>query len=205
MKRTSSPRARFGVVVLALLGSGCGARTSAPPSPETTTTLPPDMRGSRVMVLPIQSEAGVGGDGDAELAFALGAIDSGIDWILPDALDEALQRSPGLGARSTGLQVGMFLRSEVERVGDPLYGDLRRLGALVDADIALLPVRVAPGAPGASGQAPLEAMVALVMVRTGRVIWFGVVAGDPGAHDDPAVLASTMDRLARRLLWYVGD
>jgi len=98
----------------------------------------------------------------------------------------------------------MFLRSEVERVGDPLYGNLRRLAALVDAEVALVPVRVSPGPTQVSGQSALEAMAALIMIRTGRVLWFGVVAGEPGAQDDPAVLASVMDSLARRLLWYVG-
>lgn len=194
---------RAALVLTAVLGA-CGPSTAEAPSPGTTTTLPPDVRGQTVMVLPVQATAGVEGDADAELAFALGAIDSGVEWVFPPRLQAAVARSPGLGARTTGLSVGMFRRTEVERVGDPLYGDLRRLAALVDADVALIPIQLAPGPPDESGRRALEVMVALIVVRTGRVAWFGVVDGDAGELGDPGVLASAMDRLARRLLWYVG-
>ena len=120
------------------------------------------------------------------------------------SLESAIERSPGLGARSTGLPVGMFLRREVARIGDPLYGDLRRLGALVNAEIALIPVVVAPGEPDEDGLAALESTAVMIDVRSGRVLWFGVVEGAAGELNSPGVLASAMESLARRLLWYVG-
>jgi hypothetical protein len=201
-----------GVCVALLLASaiaGCSGAPAETPSPSSTNTLPPDIRGQVVMVLPVQAEVGVGGDADAELAFALGAVESGIEWVFRSRLESALERSPGLDARTTGLPVGMFLRREVNRVGDPLYGYLRRLAALVNADIALIPVLVAPSQSEdpdsivVEGQVTLETNVAMIDVRTGRVLWFGVVAGEPGELGSPGVLASTMDGLARRLLWYV--
>ena len=110
--------------------------------------------------------------------------------------------APGLGARMTGLPVGIFMQAEVERVGDPLYGDLLRLSALVDAEVALIPIQVAPGAPDVDGRFALETTAALIAVRSGAVLWFGVVEGDAGEPGSPGVLASAMERLARRLLWY---
>ena len=155
------------------------------------------------MVFPVQEITGVDGNADAELAFGLQSRGEGVGWILPGALQRAMERSPGLGVRIRGLPVGMFLTSEVRRVGDPLYGDIRRLGELVDARVALIPVRLWAGAgeetPGAARLA-----ATLIDVRTGRVVWFGVVEGDPHAPADPRLLASAADALARTLLWYVG-
>ena len=191
-------------LLLAAAVAGCGRGTMEAPSASSSNTLPPDVRGRRVMVLPVQAEAGVGGDADAELTFALSTRESGVDWVFRASLESSLERSPGLGARTTGLPVGMFLRREVSRIGDPLYGDLRRLGALVDADVALIPVVVVPGEMDENGMVALETSAAMIDVRSGRVLWFGVVAGEPGELESPGVLASAMDRLARRLLWYVG-
>lgn len=154
------------------------------------------------MVLPVQVTAGLQGDPDAELAFALRGRAPKMHWVLPERIEAAVQRSPGLGARATGLPVGVFLQAEVERVGDPLYGQLRRLAALVDAEVALLPVRVAPGPMHVTGRATVQVFAALVAVRSGRVLWFGVVEGTPGPPGGPGPLASAMERLARTLLWY---
>lgn len=191
------------LMLMVALGA-CGSSTVEAPSPGNTRTLPPDLRGLTVMVLPVQSEAGVTGDVDAELAFAIRAVEGDVTWVFPPRLEAALERSPGLDARTTGLPVARFLRTEVERVGDPLYGYLRRLAAVVNADVALIPVQVAPGPPDENGLTALEASVAMISVRSGRVLWFGVVDGDVGELGSPEVLASAMERLARRLLWYAG-
>jgi hypothetical protein len=152
------------------------------------------------MVLPFQDAAGLSGDADSELAFGLESRGRGVTWILPPRLQEVMDRSPGLDTRIRGLPVGMFSSAEVRRVGDPLYGDLRRLAALVDAEVALLPVRawVDTGAEGSR----LRMSTALIHVRTGRVLWFGVVEGDVRDPATPAALASVVDVLARTLLWY---
>lgn len=186
----------------ALALAACGGGPRPAPGPETTNTLPPDLRGRTVMVLPVQATAGVAGDADAELAFALRARGGDVTWVFPAELERALERSPGLDARTRGLSVGVFLSREVERVGDPLYGTILRLSSLVDGEVALIPVQVAPGPADAEGKSPLQVWTALIHVRSGRVLWFGVVAGAPGDAGDPSVLASAMDVLARRLLWY---
>lgn len=166
-------------------------------------TAPPDLRGSVVMVLPFQDVTGPRGDVDAELAFALQGRGRGVTWILPPRLQEALDRSPGLGGRIRGLSVGAFGAAEVKRVGDPLYGDLRRVGSLVDAEVALLPLRVWVHTGGQGSR--LRASAALLHVRTGRVLWFGLVEGEARDPAEPGALAAVVERLAQTLLWYAEE
>jgi len=151
------------------------------------------------MVLPVQRVEGLAGDADAELAFALGTRLGEVDWVLPPALRRALEGSPALDVRLDALPVGVFLQAEVERIGDPLFGAMIRLGALTGGDVALLPVavRYRPAADAESGVG--EVVAVLLDVRTGYVAWFGVEAGQPGEVSDPAVLASALDALARRM------
>lgn len=196
-------RARRGASALvALLLSGC-AGTGAPPEAGGSQGTPPDLRGRRVMVLPVQQQAGFTGTVDAELAFQLRDREPAVEWVMPDAIQERLDRSPGIQAEIRGLPVGVFQQAEVRRIGDPLYGQLRRMSALVDAPVALLPVRAATR-PVGDGEVVIRLLAALVDVRSGRVLWFGVEEGRPGPADDPAALASAVDALARSLLWYAG-
>jgi hypothetical protein len=162
----------------------------------------PALTGVRVMVFPVQAQVGVGGDATRELMYALDGAPQ-VEWLTPGAMEATLQASPGLDVRLRDLPVGVFLQREVRRVGDPLYGVLRRLAAVTDAEVALIPVQVrhrAPaGAEGAVSRGRIEVVATLLSPRTGRVFWTGVVSGRPGAADDPAALASAMEALAARL------
>jgi len=73
VSRTSPiARRRRRLATLLIAGvAGCGGK-APPPAPGTSQGVPPDLRGSRVMVLPVQDNQGVPGDLDAEIAFALG-------------------------------------------------------------------------------------------------------------------------------------
>ncbi|HEX9885552.1 MAG TPA: hypothetical protein VGA70_03650 [Longimicrobiales bacterium] len=187
------------VVVATVAGSACSGGTRRAPRAGDSTGAAPSLVGTRVLVFPFQGVAGIPGQPDAELAFALQSRGQGVAWILPDQSREALRSSPGLQVNLTGLPVGVFMRAEVQRVGDPIYGTVRRLAALMDGHVALIPVQVryrpeAEGVPGAA-----EVAAALLDVRSGQVLWFGIVEGAPGAADDPGVLASALDALARTL------
>ncbi len=189
-------------ILVALALSACGGTTLAP-GPGTSLGTPPDLRGTRVIVLPVQQVLGVSGDPDAELAFGLRERTQDVTWVLAHEVEEVLARSPAINARTRGLPVGHFLQAEVRRIGDPLFGQLRRMAALVDADAVLLPVQVSVAAD--VGEDPkIRWSVALIEVRTGRVPWFGVVEGGMFPTGDPRGLASSVDQLARTLLWYVG-
>jgi hypothetical protein len=196
---------RVALAVQAALAAGCGGR-AALPAPGAPTGPVPDLRGARVMLFPIQALEGVAAEADAELAFALARRQAGVEWVLAEDMRRAGSSSPGLDIRIEGLPVGVFMQAEVRRVGDPLFGYLRRMGALVSSDVALVPVRARyrSGSPPGSDRpavAPgIEIAAALIAVRTGDVLWFGVEDGDPGAGDDPRVLASAAEALSRRIL-----
>jgi hypothetical protein len=186
-------------VVLALavvVVLNCGP-PPAPPGPGEARGAIPDLRGYTVMVLPVQLKTMVpqGVMADSELAHALGARGEGVTFVFPPAIEEILQRSPGVQAQTTGLQVQVFMQAEVNRIGDPLFGQLLRMGGLTGADVALLPVELSYGESGA-----YLIRTALIGVRTGRVSWYGVLEGRPGEPGDPATMASVAEALARVVL-----
>lgn len=191
----------FGLLLLlsaAACGGGSGSG-SAPPTPAAGYGGIPDLSGRTVLLLPAQSvDSGLPAP-DPELAFAVEERAGRIRWVLPGQLREALSRSPGVPSDPDRLSVGMFLRAEVRRVGDPLYGDLRRLGALVGADVALIPVQVRerPSPDGAAGVVEISA--ALLDIRSGRVFWYGVVEGEAGPPGMPVSLATAAAALVRRV------
>jgi hypothetical protein len=175
---------------------GCASR-AAPPGPGEARGILPDLRGQRILVLPVQLRAGVpeGIQVDDELNHALRSLGQGVEWIFPPEMDALLARSPGASARIRDLPVRVFLQAEVERIGDPLYGDLRRLSALTGAGLALIPVELRYSEAGA-----YRITAALVSLRSGRVNWVGVVEGDSRGADDPGALASVAERLARAVM-----
>jgi hypothetical protein len=156
------------------------------------------------MVLPVQQNLGVRGDLDAEFAFGLGERNVSVEWIFPPEIQTVLTRSPGIRANLRGLPVGQFLTVEVQRVGDPLYGELRRLASLVDADAALVPVQAAL-VEEPDVDSTVRFWTALIEVRTGRVLWFSILDGAPTTAADPHGLASAVEEVTRTMLWYSGN
>jgi hypothetical protein len=198
--------ARVLLATLAALGplTACGG-TPAPQPGEMRGT-PPDLRGRRVVLLPVQQLVGVTGDVDAEIAYALRDRGREVDWIPADSIESILARSPGVDARTRGLPVGQFLFAEVQRVGDPLFGQLRRLAALVSAEAVLIPIAASfePNQAIAGSTPRVRLTAALIEPRSGRVVWFGVEEGEDFPQTDPRALASAVEALSRTLLWYVG-
>ena len=188
---------RFVLAVLMLTLVPSCAPPPGPPGPGEARGSIPDLRGSKAIVLPIQVKTGVPYDvtADEELTHSLRTRGEGVTWSFPPDLEEALRRSPGVTVPLRNMPVHIFLQTEVDRIGDPLFGYLTRLSGLTGANIALIPVELKYGEDGAFVLA-----AALVMIRTGRVAWFGVVGGSPGDARDPATLASVTETLARTLL-----
>jgi hypothetical protein len=195
--------------VLALVGfvavvasTACAASRPGAPTVGEGRGQIPDLRGQRVMVLPIQRTTTVRDDADSEIEYVFSERGEGVDWVFPGELSRALERSPGMQTSARGLPVSMFLESEVNRVGDPLYGRLRRLGALVNSDLVFLPVRMRYSAVNTAGEMGIEISAALIQVRTGRVVWYGVVGGQPGPVDNFANVATAVEALAAQVLWF---
>lgn len=186
----------------------CGG-AKAPPGPGQSMGVVPDLRGRKVMVFPLQAAAGFDRMRfEPELNHALAQRASGIEWVLPDDLRGIRERTPGLDMEVDNLPVGVFMQTEVRRIGDPLYGYLRRLGAVADSDIALIPVGGGKGIVPPPEDDPdfepseLEVAATLIDTRSGRVLWYGVVEGQGAGLDDPATLASAADELARLMAPY---
>lgn len=191
-------------LIFAVVGAAaCGARTAPPPEPGTILGVAPDLRGVRVLLLPVQQNLGVRGDLDAEIAYGLRERGRDVAWITTAEVEAVLARSPALQTRTRGLPVGIFVQAEVERIGDPLYGELRRIAALVDAQAVVLPVQAAlTSVPGEDPR--IRLWTALIDVRSGRVPWFAVLEGGAFPAGDPRALASAVDEVAQSLFWYVA-
>lgn len=183
-----------------LLVAACGGR-QAPPSPDQPQPLPPDLTGQTVIVLPAQHGPG-GGPArepvaglDREISFWLAEQAPRVHWVFPEELDRILARSPSLEIDIRALAVSAFHQVEVRNIGDPLFGDLNRLGALTGARVALVPVAAA-WVPDGAGSGRVEISVALIDTRGGRVYWFGALAGQPGPEGSTGVAATAAEALA---------
>jgi hypothetical protein len=192
-------------LLVLLVVFACAGRTELPTADQPPASGPPDLTGATVMVLPAQPAPGASVLPDAEavagldreIAYWLGQMAPRVTWVFPPVLERALERSPSLGIRLRSLAVNVFHRAQVENIGDPLFGDLNALGALVGARAALVPVSAEYVAGAAGEQGRIELRIAVIDPRTGRVLWFGAAAGERGPLDDPATIASAARALGR--------
>lgn len=191
----------------ALALAACGPKAAPPAVGESP--LPPALIGSSVFVLPVHAgpvpspnatsvEFRVDGIDalDTEIAYWLPESAPRVHWILPADVDRALERSPGLDIDIRNLAVQSFRRMQVRRIGDPLFGDLRRLGAVLDARLALIPV-AAEFRPTTGNNGRIEIAAALIDTERGTVLWFGAVSGDEGPTGDPVIATSAAQAFAR--------
>jgi hypothetical protein len=208
---------RFILLLASLALVACSTRPAAP-SAEAPQRAFPDMSGRTVMVLPVQSatpliarpatadttaaSTTLAGDAlrafDAELAFWLAERAGRVTWVPADAVERAAGRAQVLNVRPRDLAIRDFLRARLDAIGDPLYGDLRGLSMLVDARVALLPIG-AVWIPEQDGTGRLHVALALIDTFGGRVLWQGVIAGEPTPANDAAALAAATQAIAARV------
>lgn len=181
-------------VALAVFAFAC-SRSVPPPSADRPQMRPPNLAGLEVMVLPAQAGPMNQGAGepvpglDREIAYWLGEMVPRATWVFPPAIERALSRNPSLAIRLDALAVQSFHRGVVEVIGDPLFGDLSALGPLVNARYALVPVAADyVEDPAADGR--VEVQAALIDTRGGRVLWFGIAAGDRGPAGQQATASA---------------
>ncbi|TVP54709.1 MAG: hypothetical protein EA351_12645 [Gemmatimonadales bacterium] len=198
MHSTQIRRLPPAVVLVFLLAAGCGFRSSGPPEVGHDRGGIPDLRGARVLLLPPQVVVGGHADLERELVFALAERGGDVQWITPERMRDRLDRTPELDIAIDRLAVQPFLAGQLERYGDPLFGELYRLGVVESADLALLPFQVRERVT--DDGARLEVSASLLRLRTGRVIWTGVLAGDTGPPGSLAATASAVESLARRVV-----
>jgi hypothetical protein len=177
MTLRSRTRARVlpaAILLVAAACSGPGPFTGAAAEPPAG----PRLAGRDVMVLPVQSQPGlsaqVAADVDAEIAFWAADAPGGQRWTFAPELDALVRREPALDLRARALAVAALLDEDRDRIGEPLLGDLRRLGAVAGRGLALVPARLRPAADTAAG---LRLDLALVNTVGGAVLWRGRVEG----------------------------
>ncbi|MGI9626471.1 MAG: hypothetical protein ACR2QM_06515 [Longimicrobiales bacterium] len=183
----------------ALLLIGCGGGASVEPGVPPTYGFVPDLRGTSVLVFPVQL---VSGDArrdvlDRELSFAVG--EKGAEWLMPDDLEKALARSPGVDVELRNLPVSSFLQREVERVGDPMFGYFIRLSALTGGRVALVPVSIQSTEADLYGDVSWSISAALIDSAEGWVIWYGTVEGERGPPGSAQLGATAAAALVERL------
>jgi hypothetical protein len=147
------------------------------------------------MVLPVQSAPGVGAgtalELDAEIAFWAEDAADASRWTFAAELRALAAREPALDLRTSGLSTTVLLDESREHIGDPLLGDLRRLGAVADRPLALVPVRLT-ALPEGAGALALD--LALVNTVGGAVLWRGRLVGGGGQAPAVADLARVFVR-----------
>ena len=190
---------RSSKIMMAAMGMLLAACASDPAhtGPGATRGAVPDLRGRRVLVLPIQLQSTIPSDvtADEEVAYALQARSERVDWVFAPEVEEVLRRSPNVQANVRNLPVGFFLQAEVKRIGDPLYGDIRRLTTLSGADVAIIPVQLSYGPDEA-----FHMVMTILDPVTGYVLWFSTIDGEEGPLDSPGALASMADAVSRALV-----
>ena len=112
---------------------------------------------------------------------------------------------------------------------EPLHSELRAISALFDTRYVILPISLfveevppepenedaetgpaeaeAPGAPtldpdGAAetpGRYRAHLLLAMIDIRMSSIVWWGEIAGDPGAEDSPALLATLAEKVAEQV------
>lgn len=193
-RRHPRPRPAFSLVLglaLALAAAACGRGGDGTPTPPAAT---PDLTGARVMLLPARASAPA--QLDPELAFWLTDRAAATDWVLPAELQRAVDRSPAWRMNLRALPRPIIDVGGSHRVGDPLYGALRQLGAVVDARYAVVPLAAAEAVDSAGTAMALG--VAVVDIRAGRVLWMHTVRTE-GNTDRGAAVASVAEKVARTL------
>lgn len=207
----------FTASALAFTVAAC-ASSPAPPASDVQQQPFPDIGGQRVMLLPVQRivpavsppaaadstrpARALSGESlralESELAYWLPEHAGRTHWVLPDAVVRAAAGSAALQVNVRDLPVRDFQRSRLQSIGDPLYGDLRKIAVVTDARLALLPIG-AVWIPEIGGGGRVHVAAALIDTMGGRVLWYGVAAGDAGALDDAAVVASAARALTMQV------
>lgn len=190
-----------GWLLLLLVTASCALRSpSGPPEPGWERGAAPDLTARTVLVLPVQEGTLAGEPLDREIAFALRSRGGDrVTWRDTSDLDGITAGAGAMSVDPFGLDVGTFHRGEVERVGDPLYGEQYRLAAFTGADLVLLPIE-AHTREQEGGDPSVVLNAALLEPRSGRVLWQGILEGASAPEGSPAAAASAAERLAARLL-----
>lgn len=241
---TSGLRRALTAAACAGLGLAAAAGSAGAQEEDGAVPRPRVPAGVRLAVLPVQAVApapsgawpgGASSRSDArdrmnaELDFALSSSRDASSWSGPRALTRLVERNPMIDADPHRLAVGRL--ADVDpgegQLREPLHRQLRRLSALADVRIAVIPLRLTwrppeqveesggedgEGGEDEAGAAPPDSgrpsvavpgrtvlEVAVVDTRAARMLWRGEVLAAPSEPDAPGSLATLASNLVRLL------
>jgi hypothetical protein len=197
------------VCSIAIAVSACAPKRVPVPDPDAPAPPAPDLASLSVMILPAQAPPRNGRmiaglvepvpGLDSEIAYFLTQQAPRVHWVRSDAVLKAAANARSLNIHPEALAVSAFHGSRLTRIGDPLWGDLRLLGELMNARYAVLPFAAGfvPDSTGTTGR--IEIGAAIIDTGNGNVLWTGYAAGDYGKQGDGAVIASAAQALAQKI------
>ena len=178
------------VLAPALVGLACGGKGDPAEQPPPA---PLDLAGARIMLVP--ARVGEPASLQPELVFWLTERGTATDWIRPAEIEEATASIPSRFALDAPRRV--IEGRSGRRLADPLYGDLRRLGAVLEAEMALVPLgtRIRTDSTGVT----VDLTAVLASIHGGRVLWMHTVRAGSAPSIDEGV-ARAAETLARTLI-----
>jgi len=189
---TRRPVARRVLVLALTLATTACARQ--PQGADAPPPAPLDLAGQRIMLMP--ARAGEPRELDAELLFWLSDRSPGTDWITPAEIRETVASIPSRFSLDAPRRI-IQAKGEAPRLADPLYGDVRRLAAVLDVQLALVPLGIRVGRD--STGVIVELAAALASIHGGRVLWIHTVRSGP-SESVSAGVAGAAETLARTLI-----
>ncbi len=184
------------LAVLAL--SACGGHSSRAVPEDPISAIPPaplpvaSLAGSNALLLTVgglvfgDSVLGLDAQQTALLEAANAALDTAlrrdareVTWEGLAEQRHAMRRNPTIEVDPDRLPTSYLVSSRASQVPDPLWADMRLLGALTNARFAIVPAaaRIA-GSPGAYAA---SYVMVIVDARTGTVLWRGRTDGGRAA------------------------
>lgn len=195
---------RLAASALLVLLAGCGGGPRPDPGVPAppTAVAPMDLGGQRVLILPLQSSAGLHVNREAatvELVAALRERDTRTQWIDPARLRRSLAQSPTFAPDPAALPNDAYRLHGERRIQGPLADAVRRYMALTEARLVVIP-RGATLRTLDDGSVVVRLDAAVVDARTGLVVWFGEAEGTPGAPESAGLVPTAAAALAARMV-----
>jgi hypothetical protein len=127
-------------------------------------------------------------EANAALDTAVRLTGRGVTWMGLEEQRHASRRNPTLGIDPDQFATSYLLGSTVDRIPDPLWGQVRTLGAITGARFAVVPaaVRIA----GAAGTLTASYIMVVADVRTGAVMFRARATGRPMATAEAALASA---------------
>ncbi len=120
---------------------------------------------------------------DSLLAEALARRAPEVNWVLPPALRRLYRRAPGMLTDPDRMGQSVLRSEGIDQVPGQLNASLRKLTAMTNGRLVLVPAAVAFGADS-TGQLQAALSMALVDARRGTVVWRSRATGTGSSPDE---------------------